>query len=27
MIGDRKIPESVWLKIKSDLTTTIQGIK
>lgn len=27
MIGNKKIPNEIWLKLKSDLTTTIEGIK
>lgn len=27
MVGKKKIPNEIWLKLKSDLTTTIQGIK
>jgi hypothetical protein len=27
MIGSKKIPDEIWLKLKSDLTTTILGIK
>ena len=27
MVGSKKIPNEIWLKLKSDLTTTIEGIK